>query len=177
MASPCIACCIFHIISIQLNYNDDTFESRESYDRCESYNFCFSPLMFALFLEFRSRTCPQELWPFLISETRLKFLIWTQGEIGPRNRARLVNPGSCEETLACPSSETLETRIWPHVWLKARDERAAKNESLSFLSLGCHPHFSRVPRRTLARALPSLNWGKETIKAIERLKIILLDKY
>ena len=39
--------------------------------------------MFALFLEFDSRTRPQDLWPFLISETRLKFLIRTQGEIRP----------------------------------------------------------------------------------------------
>ena len=41
--------------------------------------------MFALFLEFRARTRPQGLWPSFNSETRLKFLIWTQGEIGPSN--------------------------------------------------------------------------------------------
>ena len=39
--------------------------------------------MFVLFFEFRAGTRPQDLWPFLISETGLKFLIWTQGEIGP----------------------------------------------------------------------------------------------
>ena len=39
--------------------------------------------MFALFPEFGARTRPQDLWPFLISETGLKFLIWTQGETQP----------------------------------------------------------------------------------------------
>ena len=32
---------------------------------------CFA--MFALFLEFGAKTCSQELWLFLISETRLNF--------------------------------------------------------------------------------------------------------
>ena len=40
--------------------------------------------MFALFLEFRARTSPKDLWPFFISETGLKFVIWTQSEIGLR---------------------------------------------------------------------------------------------
>ena len=60
--------------------------------------------MFALFLEFRARTGPRipsdppDLWPFFISATGLKFLIWTQSEIGPRklagpfNRAHLKRP-------------------------------------------------------------------------------------
>ena len=43
--------------------------------------------MFALFPEFGARTRFQDLWPFLISETGLKFLIWTQGKIHPGNRA------------------------------------------------------------------------------------------
>ena len=47
--------------------------------------------MFALFPEFGARIRPQDLWPFLISETGLKFLIWTQGKIHPGNRASLVN--------------------------------------------------------------------------------------
>ena len=47
--------------------------------------------MFALFPEFGARTRPQDLWPFLISETGLNFLIWTQGEIHPGNRASPVN--------------------------------------------------------------------------------------
>ena len=47
--------------------------------------------MFALFIEFRARTGPQDLWPFFISETGLKFLIWTQSEIGPGKRASPFN--------------------------------------------------------------------------------------
>ena len=49
--------------------------------------------MFALFPKFGARTRPQDLWPFLISETGLKFLIWTQGKIQPGQ------PGSYEEAL------------------------------------------------------------------------------
>ena len=47
--------------------------------------------MVVLFPEFGARTRPQDLWPFLISETGLKFLICTQGEIHPGNRASPVN--------------------------------------------------------------------------------------
>ena len=47
--------------------------------------------MFALFPKFGARTRTQDLWPFLISETGLKFLIWTQGEMHPGNRASPVN--------------------------------------------------------------------------------------
>ena len=49
--------------------------------------------MFALFLEFGARTRPKDLWSFLVSETGLKFLIWTQGEVRPGNRASPVNRG------------------------------------------------------------------------------------
>ena len=45
--------------------------------------------MFALFPKFGAG--PR--WPFLISETGLKFLIWTQGKIQPGQ------PGSYEEAL------------------------------------------------------------------------------
>ena len=47
--------------------------------------------MFAFFPKFGARTRLQDLWPFLISETGLKFLIWTQGKIHPGNRASPVN--------------------------------------------------------------------------------------
>ena len=46
--------------------------------------------MFALFPKFGARTRTQDLWPFLISETGLKFLIWTQSKIHPGQ------PGSYE---------------------------------------------------------------------------------
>ena len=53
--------------------------------------------MFALFLE-----SPSELVPMIFGlETGLKFLIWTQGEIGPRdNRAHVKRP-----------SETLKSSV------------------------------------------------------------------
>ena len=47
--------------------------------------------MFALFPKFGAWTRSQDLWPFLISETGLKFPIWTQGKIHPGNRASPVN--------------------------------------------------------------------------------------
>ena len=59
--------------------------------------------MSALFLEFGARNRPQDLWPFLVSETRLKFLIWTQGEIHPGQ------PGSCEEALKDWKNRKLDT--------------------------------------------------------------------
>ena len=46
---------------------------------------CFA--MFACFLAFRTRTRRQDVRPRLISETELKFLIWTRDEIGAGNRA------------------------------------------------------------------------------------------
>ena len=45
--------------------------------------------MFALFLKFGARFRPQDLWPFVISETGMKFLIWTQGEINLGNWAHV----------------------------------------------------------------------------------------
>ena len=45
--------------------------------------------MVAYFLEIRARTNSSR--PFFISETGLKFLIWTQNEIGPGNPATPVN--------------------------------------------------------------------------------------
>ena len=49
--------------------------------------------MFALFLEFDARSRPQDLWPFLISETGLKFLYEPEAKFVP------VNRGSCLEAL------------------------------------------------------------------------------
>ena len=58
--------------------------------------------MFALFPKFGARTRTQDLWPFLISETGLKFLIWTQGEIHPGNRASPVNRAHMKRTQEIP---------------------------------------------------------------------------
>ena len=52
---------------------------------------CVQSLFSQSSLEFGTRARPQDLWPFLISETGLEFLIWTQGKIHPGNRASLVN--------------------------------------------------------------------------------------
>ena len=58
------------------------------------YKFlCF--VIFALFLKFDARTRSQDLCPFLISETGLKFIIWNLGEIQP-----CLQSGSCEEALS-----------------------------------------------------------------------------
>ena len=84
MASSCIACCIFHIISIPFNCSDTALRITDGK--------IGQKVMFALFPELGTRTRSQDLWPFLISETGLKFLIWTQGEIHPVNRAHMKRP-------------------------------------------------------------------------------------
>ena len=51
---------------------------------------CFTT--FAFFLKFCTTTHPQDLQPYLITETGLKFLISTQGEIiGPGSQVSQVN--------------------------------------------------------------------------------------
>ena len=92
-ASSCIACCIFHIISIPFNCSDTAIRVAKTIIGAKVIILCFT--VFALFLEFRATT---RLRPFLISETGLKFLIWTQGEIGPGQ------PGSCEEAIRLNAS-------------------------------------------------------------------------
>ena len=59
--------------------------------------------MVVLFPEFGARTRPQDLWPFLISETGLKFLILTQGKIHPSNRASPVNRAHMKRPLIRPN--------------------------------------------------------------------------
>ena len=82
--------------------------------------------MFALFLEFGARTRSQDLWPFLISETGLKFLIWTQGEIQPGNRASPVNQAHVKLHVKRPWWNGLqENRLLP--------ARACSDYSLPFL--------------------------------------------
>ena len=55
--------------------------------------------MFALFPKIGARTRTQDLWLFLISETGLKFLIWTQGKIHPGNRGSPVNRADMKRPL------------------------------------------------------------------------------
>ena len=76
MASSCIACCIFHIISIPFNCSDTALGVAEAMmiGAKVKYKFlCF--VIFALFLKFDARTRSQDLCHFLISETGLKFII------------------------------------------------------------------------------------------------------
>ena len=85
-------CCIFHIISIPFNCSDTAIRLAKTMIGAKV--MCF--VIFALFLEFRTRTRGPPR-PFFISETGLKFLIFTQGEIGPRQSV------SCEEALTWPT--------------------------------------------------------------------------
>ena len=73
MASSSIACCIFHIISIPFNCSDTALRVTDGKIGPKVKIFVFRYV--ALFPEFGARTRPQDLWPFLISETGLKFLI------------------------------------------------------------------------------------------------------
>ena len=73
MESSCIACYIFHIIIIPFNCSDTALRVAEAMIGAKVKFLCFA--MFALFLKFGVRTRPRNLWPFLISETGLKFLI------------------------------------------------------------------------------------------------------
>ena len=132
IASSCIACCIFYIISILCS---DTAMSRPFPHSCEqrhqveawvdqihavistSASFLLRLLtgvecgkgqldkkviiFVFLHLCFLSPISPQyssaRFWPLLISETRLNFLFWTQGEIGPGNRAHMKTPSNIFE--------------------------------------------------------------------------------
>ena len=74
----CIACCIFHIISIPFNCSDTALRVAKAMIGAKVLPclLCFSNL------------APE----LLISETGLKFLIWTRGEICPSNRAYVKRP-------------------------------------------------------------------------------------
>ena len=67
MASSCIACCIFHILSIPLIYSDTASRVVDAMTGAKVRILSFA--LFTLFLEFGARTSPQDLWPFHISET------------------------------------------------------------------------------------------------------------
>ena len=63
--------------------------------------------MFALFLESYARTRPQVLLRCPISDTELKCLRWTQGEIGPGNQANPVNRAHVKKALVTNDSRLL----------------------------------------------------------------------
>ena len=80
-----IIVCIFYVVSISFNSNSQCSES-------DLRAFFFSFAMFCLFLRILRQNSSQDLWPFLISETGLKLLLWTQGEIHPGNRSHMKKP-------------------------------------------------------------------------------------
>ena len=89
MASSCVACCIFHIISIPFNCSDTALRVKLCKARKLNFFVFRDAFVSALFLELVPRIFGLN---FLISEAGLKFLIWTHGElIRPGNRASRVN--------------------------------------------------------------------------------------
>ena len=78
MALSCIACYIFHIISIPFNISDTALRVAKVMIGTKVLPCLFCFLNWA----------PE----LLISETGLKVLIWTQGEICPSNRAHVKRP-------------------------------------------------------------------------------------
>ena len=87
IASSYIAPCIFHIISILFNCSDTAIRIAKAMIIAEVIGFlCFA--MFSCFLAFPPEAHCQDIRPYLISETELKFPIWTRGENSSRgNRA------------------------------------------------------------------------------------------
>ena len=77
----------------------------------------------ALFLEFRTRTRPQDLCPFFFLISEPKFLIWTQGKSGPRKGSWLIKDSNDEKrkvqalwpdvNLSC-LMKTLQSLLHPH---------------------------------------------------------------
>ena len=73
MASSCIACCIFHIISIPFNCSDTALRVVEAMIRAKVKIFVFRHVRFVC--RFWRQNSSLDLWPFFIPETGLKFLI------------------------------------------------------------------------------------------------------
>ena len=97
MASSFIACCILHIISIPFNCSDTALRVTDAKIGPKVKIFVFRYVCFV------SQIWCQDLWLFLISETGLKFLIWTQGKIHPGNRASPVNRAHMKRPLVISS--------------------------------------------------------------------------
>ena len=62
IASSCIACCIFHIISIPFNCSDTTLGVTKAITGAKVISLVFR--LVAFFLEFRTRTRPEDLCLF-----------------------------------------------------------------------------------------------------------------
>ena len=90
---------VFYRHKNPINYSDTAFRVAEVMmgAKVKISVFCHVCLVSGIWC--RSR--PQNLWPFLISETGLKFLIWTQSEIHPGNQANPVKRAHVKKPLIC----------------------------------------------------------------------------
>ena len=89
---PCLALPAVFSTSLASHFNncsDTAINVAKAMIGVEVITLCFTT--FALFLEFHTRTHPQDLQPYLTTETGLKFLLSAQGEIGPSSQASQVN--------------------------------------------------------------------------------------
>ena len=87
--------------------------------------------MFAFFPKFGARTHLQDLWPFLISETGLKFLIWTQGKIHPGNRASPVNRAHMKRPSVGKTEISGTEPARPLVWTHRKFYKGFRGEARS----------------------------------------------
>ena len=132
MVSSCIACCILHIISIPFNCSDTALRVTDAKIGPKVKMFVFRYV--ALFPKFGARTRTQDLWPFLIWETGLKFLIWTQDKIHPGNRASPVNRAHTKRPLRLPliysaacGFASRHSRLWVSLERKITDCSQSRN--------------------------------------------------
>ena len=88
IAASCISCCIFHIVSIPFNCSDAAIKVFQSYDRCESEDFCVWPCLLS-FSHFAPELLARIFGLFSSRKQRWNFQSYepTWGEIGPGNRA------------------------------------------------------------------------------------------
>ena len=85
MASSCVVCFIFHIISIPFNCSDAALRVTKAMIGAKVKIFVIHHVWALCFLNLEYELVPRIFGLFFILETRLKFLIWTPGEIYPSN--------------------------------------------------------------------------------------------
>ena len=92
MASSCINCCIFHIISIPFNCRSDiAWRVTKAMIGPKVKIFVFRLVCFVSRI-WRQNSSSGYLAFSHLGNRGLKFLIWTQGEINPGNRAHAKRP-------------------------------------------------------------------------------------
>ena len=90
--SSCIACCIFHVISIPFNCSDTTLKVTEAMIglKVKIFVFTLSPCLLC-FSNLVPELIPRIFDLFSFRNPGWNFSLWTQGEIHPGNRASPVN--------------------------------------------------------------------------------------